>query len=42
MGSLGRPDLLGEEAKQQLAQGLYGSLHERIASLPDGVQVWTG
>ena len=42
VGSLGRPDLLGDEAKQQLAQGLYRSLHERIASLHDGVQVYPG
>ena len=42
VGSLGRPDLLGEEAKQELAHDLYRSLHERIASLPDGVQVYPG
>ncbi|MEO6803991.1 MAG: MBL fold metallo-hydrolase, partial [Granulicella sp.] len=42
VGSLGRPDLLGEDAKQQLADDLYVSLHERIASLPDGVQVYPG
>ncbi len=42
VGSLGRPDLLGEEAKQKLAHDLYHSLHERIASLPDGVQVYPG
>ncbi len=42
VGSLGRPDLLGEEAKQQLAHELYCSLHQRIASLPDGVQVYPG
>lgn len=42
VGSLGRPDLLGEAAKQQLAQELYRSLHERITSLPDGVQVYPG
>ena len=42
VGSLGRPDLLGDEAKQQLAHELYRSLHERIASLPDGVQVYPG
>jgi hydroxyacylglutathione hydrolase len=42
VGSLGRPDLLGEEAKQELAQDLYRSLHERIASLPDGVQIYPG
>lgn len=39
VGSLGRPDLLGEKAKQKLAEQLYESLHEKIASLPDGVEV---
>jgi len=42
VGSLGRPDLLGDEAKQELAHDLYRSLHGRIASLPDGVQVYPG
>ena len=42
VGSLGRPDLLGEEAKQALAHELYRSLHQRIASLPDGVQLCPG
>lgn len=42
VGSLGRPDLLGEEAKQGLAQHLYTSLHRPLASLPDGVQVYPG
>ena len=42
VGSLGRPDLLGDEAKQQLAHELYRSLHERLASLPDGVQIYPG
>lgn len=42
VGSLGRPDLLGEAAKQHLARELYCSLHERIASLPDGVQIYPG
>jgi hydroxyacylglutathione hydrolase len=42
VGSLGRPDLLGEDAKQQLAHDLYRSLHQRIASLPDGVQLYPG
>lgn len=42
VGSLGRPDLLGEEAKQGLAHELYRSLHERIAKLPDGIQVFPG
>ncbi len=42
VGSLGRPDLLGEDATQQLAHELYRSLHQRIASLSDGVQVYPG
>lgn len=42
VGSLGRPDLLGEEAKQGLAHQLYQSLHGSIAFLPDGVQVYPG
>ena len=42
VGSLGRPDLLGEEAKQRLAKELYHSLQERIADLPDGLEIHPG
>lgn len=42
VGSLGRPDLLGDEAKNRLAHELFRSAHERIASLPDGVEVYPG
>ncbi len=42
VGSLGRPDLLGEEAKKGLAHQLYTSLHTRLAPFPDGVQVYPG
>lgn len=42
VGSLGRPDLLGEGEKRRLARELYRSLHERIAALPDGIQVYPG
>ena len=42
LGSLGRPDLLGEEAKHALAQELYRSLHQRIAAVPDSVIVYPG
>ena len=42
VGSLGRPDLLGEEAKQRLAKELYRSLQERIADLPDGLEIHPG
>ena len=39
VGSLGRPDLLGEQAKRKLAEQLYDSMKQRIAALPDGVEV---
>ena len=39
VGSLGRPDLLGEAAKHRLAAELYQSVHERLKHLPDGVQI---
>jgi hydroxyacylglutathione hydrolase len=42
VGGLGRPDLLGEEAKEGLAHGLFHSLHERIAVLPDGIEIHPG
>ena len=42
VGSLGRPDLLGEEAKLGLAHDLFHSLHHRIDHLPDSVQVYPG
>jgi hydroxyacylglutathione hydrolase len=42
VGSLGRPDLLGEEAKLGLARELYRSVQERIASLPDGTVIYPG
>jgi hydroxyacylglutathione hydrolase len=41
-GSLGRPDLLGDGEKQRLAKELYRSITERIANLPDSVQVYPG
>ena len=39
VGSLGRPDLLGEAAKLKLAEQLYDSVYKRIVALPDGVEV---
>ena len=42
VGSLGRPDLLGEEAKLALAHDLFRSFHTRIAGLPDSVAVHPG
>lgn len=40
VGSVGRPDLLGEGAKQRLARELFRSVRERIAHLPDGIEVF--
>ncbi len=41
-GSIGRPDLLGDEAKRRLAEAMYDSVNLRIALLPDGVEVHPG
>lgn len=38
VGSLGRPDLIGEGAKLALANAQYDSV-QRLAALPDGVEV---
>ena len=42
VGSLGRPDLLGEEVKHELARTLFRSVRERLADLPDGLEVHPG
>ncbi|MGH9601199.1 MAG: MBL fold metallo-hydrolase [Terriglobales bacterium] len=39
VGSLGRPDLLGEGAKYKLAGQLYESVHQKIAAMPDGLEI---
>jgi hydroxyacylglutathione hydrolase len=40
VGSLGRPDLLGEQAKKKLAESLFESLQKKIAPLPDSVEIY--
>lgn len=40
VGSLGRPDLLGEGAKRGLAEALHTSVSRRLSPLPDGVEVY--
>src|SRR5437867_6302647 len=40
VGDVGRPDLLGEEARKQLAHQLYQSTFDRFKSLPDFVEVF--
>lgn len=42
IGSLGRPDLLGEEAKIGLAKKLHHSVTEKLKDLPDGMFVYPG
>lgn len=39
VGSLGRPDLLGEEAKRSLAGSMWESVRDRLPDLPDGLEV---
>ncbi len=39
VGSLGRPDLLGEEAKRGLASQLFDSVRTKLAGLPDGLEI---
>lgn len=41
VGSLGRPDLLGDEAKRGLASRLYDSV-QALADLPDGLEIHPG
>ncbi|MBC2607820.1 MBL fold metallo-hydrolase [Pelagicoccus albus] len=40
--SVGRPDLLGEEETQDLAENLYHSIHRIYANIPDGVMLYPG
>ncbi len=40
VGSLGRPDLLGEASKRRLAELLYESVHRKTRDLPDAMAVY--
>lgn len=40
VGDVGRPDLLGEEARKELAHELYQSVFQRITSLPDITEIF--
>ena len=40
VGSLGRPDLLGEEAKRDLAHQLFASVRQKLAGLPDALEIY--
>jgi hydroxyacylglutathione hydrolase len=40
VGDVGRPDLLGEQARRELAHQLYQSLFERLPAIPDITEVF--
>ena len=40
VGDVGRPDLLGAEARQQLAHQLYESLFQRLPAIPDITELY--
>lgn len=40
VGSIGRPDLLGEKARQQLAKELFRSVFEIAVNLPDSLEIY--
>lgn len=40
VGSLGRPDLLGEAAKKKLAESLFHSLQDKLKPYADGVEIY--
>lgn len=40
VGDVGRPDLSGDHTPQDLAQMLYGSLHEKLLKLPDETEIY--
>lgn len=42
VGSVGRPDLLGTEAKEGLAKQLYHSLFAVLSALPDFLEIYPG
>lgn len=39
-GGVGRPDLLGDGAETALAEQLFDSLHEKLLTLPDHIEVF--
>ncbi len=42
VGDVGRPDLLGEKARQQLAHQLYGSVFDTLPIFPDFTEIFPG
>ena len=42
VGDVGRPDLLGEQMRTELAHQLYQSVFERLAAVPDITEIFPG
>lgn len=42
VGDVGRPDLLGDEARKVLAHQLYHSVFDKLPALPDFIEVYPG
>lgn len=42
VGDVGRPDLLGDEARKQLAHQLHQSVFQRLPALPDITEIFPG
>mgnify|MGYP001627252408 CR=1 FL=1 len=42
VGSVGRPDLLGEEDKTPLARQMYNSVRTKLNNLPDSLEIYPG
>lgn len=40
VGSVGRPDLIGDEVTETLAKKLYHSLHHKLKDLPDSIEIY--
>jgi hydroxyacylglutathione hydrolase len=42
VGSIGRPDLLGAEKFEELAEKLFETVHQTLAILPDSLEIFPG
>jgi hydroxyacylglutathione hydrolase len=42
VGSVGRPDLLGENEFERLAKCLYQTIHSSVSELPDSLEIFPG
>lgn len=42
VGSVGRPDLLGENEFEGLAKSLYQTIHSSLSELPDSIEIFPG